>query len=315
MQDMKAIDPSHDRLKLKTISRDIYLEQGWKMPRGLMNSEERNPLNFTYIEYLQAKRKGVDPQLIKETIQECWAVSDSRTAFSSVLEERGYYLAKGDKRGHVVVDWLCDVFAVSRMVGLKAKEVTQKLGSPDDLPSVSETTARINKNYSDKLKNHSDDIFKQHAADTETLNRRKQKLTAHHRQERDELKKHHECRRISETTIRSNRLPKGLKALWFRITGKYQTIKKQNEAEALANQERDKGELQGLINKQLVERRVLQTEIRMLRFKHVLSLKRLYRDMARLLRKSPDRHEIRTNQNLPQKQQRSQKRNRGPTLQ
>lgn len=158
MQDMKAIDPSHDKLKLKAISRDIYLEQGWKMPRGLVRSEERNPLNSTYIEYLQAKRKGVDPKFIKETIHECWAVSDSRAAFCSVLEERGYYLAKGDKRGHVVVDWRGDIFAVSRMLGLKAKQVSQKLGNLDNLPSVSETTARINKNFSNRLKNYSDEI-------------------------------------------------------------------------------------------------------------------------------------------------------------
>lgn len=280
-----------------------------------MSSEERNPLNFTYMEYLQAKRKGVDPKFIKETIQDCWAVSDSRMAFASALEERGYYLAKGDKRGHVVVDWRGDVFAVSCMLGLKAKQVSQKLGDPVELPSVSETTARISKNFSNKLKNYSDEISEKHKTDTETLNLRKQELIARHRQERGELKKRHELRWVSETKSRSSRLPNGLKALWFRITGKYNTIQQQNEAEALANKKRDKDELQSLINKQLVERRELQTEIRMLRFKHVLSLKRLYRDMAKLLRNTSDRQEIKSNQNLSQKQQRSQKQNRGPTSQ
>ncbi|MCV6601084.1 MAG: relaxase/mobilization nuclease domain-containing protein, partial [Cohaesibacter sp.] len=32
---MKAIDPSYDKLCLRDISREIYLEHGWKMPRGL----------------------------------------------------------------------------------------------------------------------------------------------------------------------------------------------------------------------------------------------------------------------------------------
>ncbi len=62
------------------------------MPRGLMISEERDPLSFTMAEWQQAKRHNLDPRTIKQTIQECWAVSDSRAAFAAVLQERGYYL-------------------------------------------------------------------------------------------------------------------------------------------------------------------------------------------------------------------------------
>ena len=91
---MKAINLPHFKLKLRDISRELYLEHGWQMPRGLVNSEERNPLNFTQAEWQQAKRIKQDPRAIKEAFQDCWAMSDSRAAFAGALEERGYYLAK-----------------------------------------------------------------------------------------------------------------------------------------------------------------------------------------------------------------------------
>jgi len=56
--------------KLVAIGRDLYLEHGWKMPRGFDNPAERNPTNFTLAEWQQAKRQGVDPRWIKQAIQD-----------------------------------------------------------------------------------------------------------------------------------------------------------------------------------------------------------------------------------------------------
>jgi len=51
---MKAINLPHYKLKLRDISRELYLGHDWQMPRGLMNSEERDPLNYTQGEWQQA---------------------------------------------------------------------------------------------------------------------------------------------------------------------------------------------------------------------------------------------------------------------
>jgi hypothetical protein len=48
------------------VSRDLYLEQGWKLPRGLETPSERNPMNFTLAEWQQAKRQGLDPRWIRQ---------------------------------------------------------------------------------------------------------------------------------------------------------------------------------------------------------------------------------------------------------
>jgi hypothetical protein len=57
-------------------------------------------------------RRRADPRKIKEVFQDCWAMSDGLKAFQHALEARGYYLAQGDRRGFVAVDWRGEVFSV-----------------------------------------------------------------------------------------------------------------------------------------------------------------------------------------------------------
>lgn len=310
--EMKAIDPSYDKLQLQDMSRELYMEHGWKMPRGLMNSEERNPLNFTMAEWQQAKRNNLDPRMIKQTIQECWAVSDSRAAFAAVLEERGYYLAKGNRRGHVVVDWRGEVYSVARMVGIKTREVTARLGDSDKLPTVEQTKAKLENQFTGKLKDYSDEIVKKQALEAAQFDDRKQALTSLHRHIRQQLKQEQDKRWTEETTLRSKRLPTGLKALWFRLTGKYKALKTRNEAEALAAKSRDREEFQALINKQQTERRRLQQDKQTMRYRHVLEIKKLNRDMAEFLKLEPDRQGSALRRRQQQKRKRNRDQIRGP---
>jgi hypothetical protein len=183
---MKAINLPHFKLKLRDISRQLYMENDWKMPRGLVNSEERNPLNFTLAEWQQAKRIKQDPRQIKQAFKDCWATSDSRDAFAQALEERGYYLARGDRHSHVAVDWHGEVFSVSRMLGLKAKEVSAKLDSPDDLPSVDETNRWLVEKFTDKLQGFVDERNAGHDRARQALNKKKRAaLTKGHRKVSD----------------------------------------------------------------------------------------------------------------------------------
>lgn len=290
--EMKAIDPSYDKLQLRDMSRAIYMEQKWKMPRGLMNSEERDPLNFTMAEWQQARRQGQDPRTIKATIQECWAVSDSRQALSSVLRESGYFLSKGDKRGVVVVDWRGEVYSLARMAGIRTKDVHARLGDCSSLPTVGETKAMLSERFMGKLKDYADEIAQRQGKESAFLNERKTALTALHRHVRVSLTQAQQDRRIRETKERAARLPRGIKALWLRLTGKYAAIKKAIEAQADEAKVRDRAELQALIERQHAERRRLQHEVRSMRFRHVLQIRKLNRDMARFLefgRHEPDK--------------------------
>ncbi len=292
VEKMKAINLPHFKLKLRDVSRELYLEHDWKMPRGLVNSKERNPLNFTQAEWQQAKRIKQDPRAIKEAFQDCWAISDSKAAFASALEERGYYLAKGDRRGFVAIDWRGEVYAISRWVGVKSKDVGVKLGSPYKLPSGEKTQQQLAVKFTDKLQQFVAEETSSHEKTEQRFKQKRQALASRHRQERVQLKLKQKTRRQQETLTRSSRLPTGLKALWFRITGKYRAIKKQNEIEARQCKMRDQAERQKLIDQQLRERRQLRHEFRLLLHQHSIQIKKLNRDMSKYLKLSPaNQHE------------------------
>lgn len=140
---MTAKQLSHFKMKLSDVSKQLYLDNGWKLPAGFIDSKARDPRNFTLAEWQQAKRAGLDAGELRGMVQECWASSDNRESFAKALEERGLYLAKGDRRGHVVVTYEGEVFALSRLTDQKAKEVRAKLGEADDLRSVDATKAHI----------------------------------------------------------------------------------------------------------------------------------------------------------------------------
>lgn len=91
---MKAVNLPFYKNRLMEISREIHLEQGWKLPAGLIERGQSNPLNFTRAQWEHAKRLDGDPRLIKAALKECWVVSDSQKAFESALEQRGYTLPR-----------------------------------------------------------------------------------------------------------------------------------------------------------------------------------------------------------------------------
>jgi ATP-dependent exoDNAse (exonuclease V) alpha subunit len=142
LETMKAMQMSYDREKLTVLSKELFIQHGWEMPRGLKERGERNPTNYSYDEHQQAQRVGKNAAQIKAEIQEAWAISDTRAAFEHALLERGYILARGDRRDFVVVDEHGEVYSLPRMVGVKTKDVRARLGDGSDLPSVEEVKAQ-----------------------------------------------------------------------------------------------------------------------------------------------------------------------------
>jgi hypothetical protein len=148
---MTTVRMSHDRRKLADISRQLYLEHGWKMPEGLIDPDLRNSLNFDRKEWFQAKRADKDPRNIKNALQQCWAASDSGRAFRSALETRGYWLAQGDRRAVVALDINGEVYAVARWVGLKTRVLVSRINDLEPLPTVAETQDHISSLVRDKM--------------------------------------------------------------------------------------------------------------------------------------------------------------------
>ncbi|MBD3805345.1 MAG: relaxase/mobilization nuclease domain-containing protein, partial [Thioclava sp.] len=149
---MRAINISHYKLRLRDVSRELFREHGWEMPKGLLDWRERDPLRYTLQEWQQARRVGLNPKQIKTLFKECWEHSDSASAFAQALKERGFTLARGDRRGFVAVDYRGEVYAVARQAGVKTKDVAERLGDPENVPSVDEAQKAIAARMSERLK-------------------------------------------------------------------------------------------------------------------------------------------------------------------
>lgn len=280
---MTAINLPHFKRKLMDVARELYLEQNWKMPRGLIDKTERDPLSFSQGEWQQALRAKRDPKALKAMFRQCWAASDSRGAFAAALSERGFYLAKGDRRGHVAVDWQGEVYAISRWTGVKAKEVRARLGDPSDLPSVEDTLAEVRLSLEGKLEDFRSAETARAERQTRDLTLRRTAMVQRHRSDRDALQQQQKKRKTHEAKARAARLPRGLKSLWFRVTGKYRTLVEKNETALADSMARDRVERQQIIERQLKERRRLQHEILEEKHRAEIVMTAMTRDIAATL--------------------------------
>ncbi len=281
---MTARQMSFFKQKLVGVSRDLYLEQGWKMPRGLERVGERDPTNFTLAEWQQAKRQGIDPRWLKSTLQDCWQRSDNQGSFERALGERGLFLTRGDKRGFVVLDHQGEVWSLPRMLDVKTKEVRERLGDGDKLKSVDETKAVIGQRLTPAIRRHIDESRAQFQRRSTTLGEKKAAMTDEHHKERAALASIQTNQWEMESRERAARLPTGLRGLWHRITGKYQEVRRANEQEAEQTQLRHAQERQDLIDAQHERRAVLQSEFKELRSAQAKQLLELRGEIGRFFK-------------------------------
>lgn len=269
------------KMKLREISKELYLEHGWQMPRGLLDSKERDPRNFDLAEWQQAKRMGRDPTHLKTTIQECWTVSDSSAAFTNALERRGLYLARGDRRAHVAVTYEGEVLSIARMIGKRTKDVTAKLGKSDALRSVADTQTHIVSVVAPTLKELIAVADRRQAEALAPIHERRIAMKAQHAAERQRLDDGQKARAVTEARQRARRLRHGIMGLWARVTGKHGRTSRENEADAFSAFKRDRAQRNELVADQLEERRALQREIVAVRHLHAAQVTELHRDLAR----------------------------------
>ncbi len=141
----------------------------------------RDPTNFTLAEWQQAKRQGQDPRWLKAAAQSCWKASDNGASFTRALEEHGCFLARGDRRGHVVIDHDGEVHALARVLGVKTKDVKARLGEPDTLLSVEETKKTLGERMTPVLKRHVAESRGKFGKASALLDDAKAQMTTRHR--------------------------------------------------------------------------------------------------------------------------------------
>ncbi|MEM7530486.1 MAG: relaxase [Pseudomonadota bacterium] len=280
---MTAKNLPHFKNRLQSVSRDLFVEHGWRMPRGLLDRSHANPTNVTLAEWQSAKRRGRNAIDQKKLIQQCWAASDGRASFAAALRESGYLLARGDRRGHVIVAHDGEVHAVARTTGRKAKDVRDRLGDVSDLPSVAEAMDQHRQDVRQQFGRLGREARRGLSAERAKVNCDRARMIARHRTERTLVDAGQTKRWQAEAATRSARLGTGLSGLWQRVTGRRSKIRVRNEREALEALTRDRAERQRLIEAQLAERRQLEIVRTRLRQEAVGLIRDLRADRDRLI--------------------------------
>jgi len=151
VENMRAIQLSHDKRKLMDMACELAHQYGLNLPPGLKAWEakqwpEKEALEPTLAEKAQQDRTGITPDQRRAEITACYEQADNAQAFVNALEQRGYVLARGDRRGFVVVDKFADVHSLTRYVkGHKAKDISARLAplKPEDLPTVDQAKESV----------------------------------------------------------------------------------------------------------------------------------------------------------------------------
>lgn len=255
---MTAKNLPHFKNRLQAISRDLFFEHQWKMPAGLRDRSQTDPTNVTLAEWQAAKRRGKNAVDQKKLIQQCWASSDSRAGFQAALNDYGYSLAKGDRRGHVIVCHDGEVLAVARATGLKAKIVRERLSETTDLPTVAEAIENHARNIRGQFSRMAGEARQELDIERAELDRKRRQMIEEHRAERRMIDKGQAARWAKESQSRAARIKTGLAGVWQRLSGQRGKVQTQNTKEAHIAVLRDRAQRQRLIDAQIKDRRAVE---------------------------------------------------------
>lgn len=128
--DTGTVTPATDNYYIHTqTARE--LEQAFNLaPVPLPLPPERD--RFKDWESFRGQDSGIDPKEMKAEITALWQQSDGGRAFQAAIEEKGYLLAKGDRRDFILIDPIGDIHSLARRIdGAKAANIRAKMGDLD----------------------------------------------------------------------------------------------------------------------------------------------------------------------------------------
>ncbi|MCC5981165.1 MAG: relaxase/mobilization nuclease domain-containing protein [Oceanicaulis sp.] len=99
---------------------------------------------INHAEWQQAERTGIDPRVFKDQVTMLYQASDSGAAFQQALDAQGLIIARGDRRGFVLVDPYGEVHSLARQIrGVTATDLRAFMADIDSgaLPDVAAAKA------------------------------------------------------------------------------------------------------------------------------------------------------------------------------
>ena len=263
---MRAVQMSFDRQKLRTLTQEFALEHGLRLPHGLRKDrgaerfKDRAKLT-SLAEKQQEERSGITKEQRRADITDAWKRSDTATTFLRALEERGYYLAQGDRRAYVIVDRFGEIHSLTRQIeDARAKDVAARLADLplDKLPHASRAQEFIRT----RLEKQAVRAFQMEASQRWlTLRQSQQQRSAALDAKRKDMETRHrtqqqalltrQVRAASEIeNKRREREAKGLAGFFRKVTGIDSLIRKKHEKQDKTRNTKDIEAMQTLKRRQ-----------------------------------------------------------------
>ena len=205
---------------------------------------------------------GRDARSIKADIQNAWAGSDSRASLEHALQDKGFRLARGNRRGFVVTDSDGEVYSLPKMLNVKTKAVRERLGSEKELHDIDDVKAAYAQEMALKMEGYQQELETRHQTQAEEREQARRHLVEKQRAERDPALEAINLRQVEKTKARQAKFRTGLSGLWDWMRGENKRFKRENEVDAARAMERDKQEREALIQKQREQRQWLVTRQR-----------------------------------------------------
>ena len=147
IENVRAISDSNDARKNHAIAREIEQEFGLQQVKGPYDREPGEPRPKRAPEpweMYRGMKTGLDPRDVAAEVTELFHQSDSGKAFQAALEEHGYMLVRGDRRGFVILDGAGKEHSLARRIeGMNTKELNAFMRDVDrdKLPTVEQGRA------------------------------------------------------------------------------------------------------------------------------------------------------------------------------
>lgn len=130
---------SYDRLTMSQWAEKTERNDGEILCEQRVINNEQRRLNRDYNKMFALVKHKEQKLEMSAQIQELYERSDNAQSFQASLEDSGYTLAKGDRRGFVLVDSAGEIYALSRQLkGQRAKDIKTRLHDIGELPVAKE---------------------------------------------------------------------------------------------------------------------------------------------------------------------------------
>jgi hypothetical protein len=142
LANMRSVSDSHNYRKHEEVARDLERRFGHDRVQGAHHEREgveRPDRTPSRAELQQQERTGITGKLVKEDVTAAFRASDGPEAFRAALQEKGYTLARGDRRDYVILDAKGGIHSLARRIdGMKTAPLREFMAAinPEDVPTI-----------------------------------------------------------------------------------------------------------------------------------------------------------------------------------